>query len=74
MAAFAAFQSTEYERSMLKLVTTGWPCRVIYAGEGKYVCSRYCKSLTRACCGEHPEHEYHSIAPWSIMMAKVKPG
>lgn len=34
----------------------------------------YCKSVTSACCGEQPEHEYHSIAPWSIMIANVNPG
>ncbi len=34
----------------------------------------YCKSLTNACCGEQPEQESHLIAPWSIMIAKEKPG
>ena len=32
------------------------------------------QSLTSACCGVQPEQESHLIAPWSIMMAKVKPG
>ncbi len=36
--------------------------------------SMYCRSFTSACWGEHPWQEYHSIAPWSIMIAKVNPG
>ena len=73
-AALAAAQSMLYARSILKFVTTGCPCWVMYAGDEKYVCSMYCNWLTSACCGVQPEQESHLIAPWSIMMAKVNPG